>query len=415
MRIFSVIILVLICMCAVDSYGEQGGKSGPLTPADTTLAIAANGFGLKLFHQLDETAPGDANLFISPMSVSYALAMALSGADGTTRDAMALTMELADMSQEEIDASNKQLMSYLMNVDTSVAFTIANSIWYRSGLPVREEFIATNKSYFNALVQGLDFAAPDAAEIINSWVKKSTMDKIPQIVSPPINPQTIMFLINAIYFKGSWSAKFDKGATLDHPFYLIDGSSANCRMMSAKRKYPYFENDQFQAIRLPYGDSAFSMLVFLPRETSGIESLIADLDDEAWSQWQRSFYVTEVNFGLPRFKFEYSVTLNDILKNLGMGIAFAPRKADFGRMVHLDQLQGENVYISDVKHKTFLQVDEEGTEAAAVTSITMALTSAAPMPTPVMIVDHPFLFAIEEKTSGSLIFIGRMMRPVWTE
>jgi serine protease inhibitor len=415
MRVISIIIVTLLCVCAVNTYGNEGDKQIRLTAADTNLAAAANSFGLKLFHQLNESASGDANIFISPMSISYALAMTLNGADGTTRDAIALTLELAGMSEDDIDASNKQLMAYLTSADSSVTFDIANSIWYRSGLPIRDEFVATNETYFNAQVQGIDFGAPDAANVINSWVRKNTKDKITQIVSPPIDPQTIMFLINAIYFKGSWSAKFDKAATRDHPFYLIDGSSTDCRMMFMERKYAYFENDLFQAVRLPYGDSAFSMLVFLPRDTAGINALIGDLDDDAWMQWRKNFYVTKVNFGLPRLKFEYSVTLNDILKNMGMALAFAPRDADFGRMVHLDQLGGENVFISDVKHKTFLQVDEEGTEAAAVTSVTMALTSAAPMPSPVMIVDHPFLFAIEDRASGSLIFIGKVMKPVWTE
>ncbi len=415
MRNIFITILILVCMCVGNSYAEQSGKPVQLTAADSNLVAAANSFGLKLFHQLNESVADDANLFISPMSISYALAMALNGADGTTRDAIALTMELAGMPQEDIDVSNKQLMSFLTAADSSVTFDIANSIWYRSGLPIRDEFITTNQTYFDASVQGLDFGAPGAAGTINAWVKKSTRDKISQIVSPPIDPQTIMFLINAIYFKGSWSTKFIKEATQDHPFYLIDGSTENCRMMSARQKYAYFDNGEFQAIRLPYGDSAFSMLVFLPRDTAGVNALITDLDDDAWSQWRKNFYVTKVDFGLPRFKFEYSVTLNDILKNMGMTLAFEPRQAGFGRMVHLDQLQGENVYISDVKHKTFLQVDEEGTEAAAVTSITMALTSAAPMPPPIMIVDHPFLFAIEEKSSGSLIFIGKVMKPVWTE
>jgi serine protease inhibitor len=415
MRSIFVAILIALCMGIGNSYARQSESAVQLTPADSNLIAAANSFGWKLFHQLNETATDNTNLFISPMSISYALAMALNGADGATRDAIALTMELAGMSQKDIDASNKQLMSFLTTADTTVIFNIANSIWYRSGLPIRDDFVTDNQTYFNAEVQGLDFAAPDAAGTINAWVKKSTRDKIPQIVSPPINPQTIMFLINAIYFKGSWSTKFIRSGTRDLPFHLIDGSTENCRMMFDKRKFAYYENPDFQAIRLPYGDSAFSMLVFLPRDTAGADALITDLDEDAWQLWRNSLHVTEVEFGLPRFKFEYSVTLNDILKNMGMEIAFAPRDADFGRMVHLDQLQGENVYISDVKHKTFLQVDEEGSEAAAVTSITMALTSSVALPPPVMIVDHPFLFAIEEKTTGSLIFVGKVMKPVWTE
>lgn len=416
MRSMIVTVMVLVCMCAGGIPAGQSTAPVQLTPADSNLTASANRFGLKLFHQLNEASEADANLFISPMSISYALAMALTGADGTTRDAIALTMELAGMSQEDIDASNKQLMAYLSAADSTVIFEIANSIWYRSGLPVQEQFITTNRTYFDATVRGLDFNSADAADIINSWVAQSTRNKISKIVSPPIDGQMVMFLINAIYFKGSWSNKFVKAATRDYPFHLIDGATDTCRMMMAKRDYGYFENESFQAIRLPYGDSAFSMLVFLPHDTAGVDALITDLDDDAWSQWRKNFYTTKVEFGLPRFTFEYSVTLNDILKNMGMAIAFEPRGADFSRMVDLDKMHGENVYISDVKHKTFLRVDEEGSEAAAVTSIGVMATSAAmPRPTPVMIVDHPFLFAIEETTTGSLIFVGKVMKPVWEE
>jgi len=416
MRILSVMIFVIACLGAVNLFAAEAPTPVRLTATDSTLATAANSFGLKLFHQLNGSVEDNVNVFISPMSISYALAMALNGADGTTRDAIALTMELAGMSQDDINVSNKQLMAFLTSVDSSVAFDIGNSIWYREGTPVREEFVTTNQNFFDAEVQGLDFASPDAAGTINAWVSRSTRGKIQKIVSSPIDAQMIMFLINAIYFKGSWSTKFVKAATRDHPFYLMDGSVDNCRMMSAKRDYGYFENEQFQAIRLPYGDSAFSMLVFLPRDTAGIGALITDLDDDAWSLWRRNFFTTKVEFGLPRFKFEFNVTLNDILKNMGMALAFDPNDADFGRMVRLDEMNGQNVCISDVKHKTFLQVDEEGTEAAAVTSIGVMATSAAmPRPTPVMIVDHPFLFAIEESSTGSLIFIGKVMKPEWQE
>jgi serpin B len=186
-------------------------------------------------------------------------------------------------------------------------------------------------------------------------------------------------------------------------------------MMFNTDKFDYFANDLFQAITLPYGERGFEMVVFLPLPDLTVNDLIDRLDEQNWAIWKKSFHRTEVELGFPRFKFEYDIIMNNMLKSMGMEVAFNPQKADFGKMLIPGSVPDRNVFIDQVKHKTFLQVDEEGTEAAAVTSVTMALTSAMPMEPTVMIVDRPFLFAIQEKNSGSVIFVGKVIDPVWEE
>jgi len=403
-------IVVCICMIAGDSFGEVDMPPEELSKTDMEIVQSSNRFGLELFKRISETDETNANVFISPWSVSYALAMTLNGADKETETAMQSALKLSGLSRDDINAAFKNLMPYLTELDPGVTFDIANSIWYRPGLPVWDNFMQSNREYFDAEIRPLQ-----SAEAINTWVKDKTKEKISRIVNPPIDPETIMFLINAIYFKGSWSTKFKDYMTRDHPFYSIDGSEMTCRMMTDTRNMDYFPHPDFQAARLPYGDSAFSMLIFLPKDTAGIYDLLRLVNDSAWHRWRKNFSRIEVEFGLPRLKFEYDIELNDMLKAMGMAIAFERRQADFGRMVDLTRLDGENVYIDKVMHKTFLQVDEEGTEAAAVTSVVMGLTSAVEPETPVMIADHPFLFAIEERSSGSLIFIGKVMTPEWKE
>jgi len=416
-KILAGILVTAMCVMFVD--GPQAGSnpgSPALSNADKDLVKSSNRFGLNLFHKVAAGEPAGKNAFISPLSISYALAMTLNGADGDTKNAIAQTLELAGLATDDVNASFRRLTSLLTKLDSAVTFDIANSIWYRSGLPVRKAFIDVNQSSFNARVSALDFASPSAADMINGWVNENTKGKITEIVAPPIDPQTIMFLINAIYFKGCWTVKFDKARTEDRPFYPAAGVQTTCRMMLDTRQFDYFDTDTFQAIRLPYGNQSFSMVVILPRPKVGLDGIINAVDADTWNQWQGQFHPKEVEFGLPRFKFAYDVSLKGTLQAIGMATAFDPKTANFDKMLEPQDLQGQKAFISDVKHKTFLQVDEEGTEAAAVTAVVMAMTSAAgPSPPPVMIVDRPFLFGIVENKSGSLIFFGKIEKPVWED
>ena len=378
-----------------------------LTLAERGLIGSDNNFGFKLFKEINGEEKNE-NIFISPLSVAMALGMTYNGANGSTQEAMQKTLELSGLTLQEINESYKNLIELLINLDPKVKFQIANSIWYREIFPVEAEFININQTYFDAEVRGLDFSAPNASKIINGWVDEKTTGKIEKIVDDPINPLTMMFLINAIYFKGTWTYEFDKSQTKDDMFTLPDGSKKPCKMMTQESEFQYFENDDFQAIDLPYGDGDFRMTIFLPRLEKDVNSLIAELNQENWNRWISSFQKQELTLQLPKFTLEYEIKLNDVLGALGMEVAFNPSLADFTKMYKKEEV-GANLYISNVKHKTFVEVNEEGTEAAAVTSVEMTLESVQIKP--LMRIDRPFIFAIRENHSGTILFIGKIVEP----
>jgi serpin B len=260
------------------------------------------------------------------------------------------------------------------------------------------------QQYFGAKVAGLDFSDPKAKDIINAWVDENTNGKIKKIVER-ISPLNVMFLINAIYFKGTWTYQFDESGTYDDQFYLPDNSTTQCKMMAQKEEYPYFDTDQFQAIDLPYGDGLYSMIIILPKQNTGIDDVIHSMDQATWNNWDKKFEKQEGNIFLPRFKLEYEIKLNDVLKLLGMEIAFSG-SADFTRM-----FKPGGLFIDEVNHKTFVEVNEEGTEAAAVTSVGISMESGSGSEGFFMHVNRPFVFVIRENHSGTILFIGKIVDP----
>ncbi len=400
------IITVTFCLVMTQcSHNPASPVARELTDLEKQLVQTDNKFGLKLFQEIIQQEKNK-NVFISPLSVSMALGMTLNGADGETQAAMENTLELTGMTIEEINQSYKSLIMLLTQLDPKVIFNIANSIWYRQGYTFEQDFIDLNMDYFSAVVQALDFNDPNSADVINAWVKDNTNDLIQQIVDPPIDPHTIMFLINAIYFKGTWTYEFEEDLTQDDLFNLPDGSQKTCRMMQIDGELQYIDNAAFQAIDLPYGDELFSMTILLPKPQVDIDSLISELSQEKWNLWLESLTKNEVNLHLPKFKFAYEVPLNEVLKALGMGVAFDPFQADFTKMY----TGPNNAYISKVKHKTFVEVNEEGTEAAAVTSVEIGVTSIGPGGI-VMRVNRPFIFMIRENHSQTIFFIGKVIEP----
>lgn len=397
-------LLIGVCLIQCSKHSTCSDPKAPfeLTPAEKSLLQSDNRFGLKLFKEI-VTEEKDKNVFISPLSVSMALGMTYNGANGSTQEAMQRTLELSGLSTQEVNESYQRLINLLSGLDPNVQFQIANSIWYRQDWSFEEEFIDLCKTYFSAGVRGLDFNDPNAANIINGWVDKNTSGKIKEIVDNPIDPFTVMFLINAIYFKGIWTYEFDEKKTTDDWFTLPDGSHKTCKMMTREGEFQYFDNDRFQAIDLPYGDGDFSMTIFLPRPQTSIDSLITEFSQENWDKWINSFSKQELTLHMPKFTLEYELKLNDVLKTLGMDIAFSPEQADFTKMYKKGGL-----CISKVKHKTFVKVNEEGTEAAAVTSVEMIFTSVGLE----MWVDRPFVFVIRENQSQTILFMGKIVEPV---
>jgi len=405
-----VVFSIGICslQCSRSPVSTVNNSPRELSLAEKSLVESDNKFGLKLFKEIVREEK-DSNVFISPLSVSMALGMTYNGANGSTQEAMQKTLELSGLTIEEVNESYNSLIELLTGLDPKVQFQIANSIWYRENISVKEEFVNLCKKYFDALVKGLDFNEPNAAKIINTWVDENTNGKIKQIVDDPINPLIVMFLINAIYFKGTWTYEFEKDQTTDDWFTLPDGTRKLCKMMEQKNEFRYFENDAFQAVDLPYGDGDFSMTIFLPTYGTDVDSLIAEFDQENLNSWLSSFSNDSGVLYLPKFKLEYELKLNDALKALGMEITFTPGQADFTKMMH--GVRVGDLWIDKVKHKTFVEVNEEGTEAAAVTSVGIMTTSIDPSRF-WMRVDRPFVFMIRENLSQTILFIGKIVEPV---
>ncbi|MBE9012718.1 serpin family protein, partial [Pseudanabaenaceae cyanobacterium LEGE 13415] len=314
-------------------------QSKPVQPVNPKIVEANTRFGFKLFSEILKKE-GKENVFVSPSSVAIALSMAYNGANGETKTAMARALEFQGMTLEEINQSHRNLKAALEQADPKVQLSIANSLWAREGVSFNPSFLDRNAKFYDAKVTTLDFNQPAAVEEINGWVKESTRGKISQIIDR-INPDDLMFLMNAIYFKGKWTNEFDKGNTENRPFTLVNGSKKQVPLMKQQGKYRYLETSQFQAISLPYGDERLSMYVFLPK--TNLATFQRSLTAQNWQTWMRQFGSREGQIQLPRFKMEYDVELKEALSALGMGIAFEDT-ADFSGL-------SRGTKIDHVKHK----------------------------------------------------------------
>lgn len=404
-RIFAIALLLITSACHQTTETPEPTPNPPvsdLSPLEKEVVSADNSFGFKLFSKININEQNK-NVFISPFSVSMAFGMVLNGANGATLDSLKQSLDHAGFSMDEINKSYKNISAILTNLDPKVKFQIANSIWYRIGFEVIQKFLDDNRLYFDAEISSLDFNSPSAVQTINNWVNSKTNGKIPTIIDI-IPPEMVMYLINAIYFKGTWTYQFDSTNTIDAPFTCADGSTVPSKLMNQKATYAYYANADLQMIDLPYGDRSFSMTIILPKTNVAIDQFAANLTQQQWNLLVEQLDSTEVELYLPKFKLEYEKRLNDELIALGMGIAFSDC-ADFS---HISQSVG--LHISEVKHKTFVEVNEEGTEAAAVTSIGVDITGIGPS-TPIMFIDHPFIFAIREHQSGTILFIGKIVEP----
>lgn len=401
------VFLLNNCTKDLSPVNDEPKQIRTLTDDETQLVESGKTFGLHLFKKIVAAQP-DSNIFISPLSVSMALGMTLNGADGETYTAMRQTLEFEDLTNQQINEAYQSLIKLLTGLDPKVIMEIANSIWYRNTFHVERPFLDTNLKYFNAEIDALDFNDPASADIINNWVSDNTHEKITKIIDK-IDPMTVMFLINAIYFKGSWTYEFDKEDTDDDIFYKKDGSQVNCQMMKMRNRFDYYEDDQVQIVDLPYGDGDFSMTIMLPKPRVDLNAFIAKLDEQRWQNYLTSLQSDSGNLNMPKYKLEYKLKMNDVLSAMGMAVAFSSGSADFTRI----NKQG-GLYISRVLHKTFVQVDEEGTEAAAVTLVDVKYTSIEPQGFN-MVVNRPFVYVIRERHSNSLLFMGKVEQPLWTD
>ena len=403
-RVCSALVPLVVTVACSDPNGPGTSKAIDALPrqlsvSEQKLVAGNNAFAFSLMREINKSQRTD-NVFVSPLSASMALGMTANGASGATWEAMRNTLGLGTASREEIAAGYKSLIALLRGLDASTDFKIANSIWYRPELSVTPSFLAESQSFFDAKVQALNFDDPASIPTINSWVSDATSKKIPSIIDD-FNGDEVMFLINAIYFKSSWQNRFDKKDTQDAPFFAIDGSSSQVPLMSQSSTMRLGLSTNYTAVDLLYGNSAFAMTVILPDQGTNVNTLAESLTESGWKTLEASFSERKAQLYLPRFKLEWKRNLNDDLKALGMGVAFSDLDADFSRIsTH------ERLLISDVIQKTFVDVNEEGTEAAAVTSVGVTVTSGPPT----IRVDRPFIFVIRERFSGTILFMGKIAR-----
>ncbi len=424
----------MLLQCQGESKSVEPKSSLPeqrtlaqLTQQESSLLESTNGFGLSLFREIADLADNTENVFISPLSVSYNLGLCYNGASGSTREAIGSTLELAGLSTDELNAAYRDITQILSAADPLVDFSTANSFWSRQGKGIQPQFIDVARKYFEGRVEEIDLQAPWAADTINGWVKRATNDKITEMVTPPIDPSTVAMLMNAIYFNGSWMFPFDTAKTRVDTFHLADGSVAECQMMRLEEddhaiEHPSmagflipdtnatcYVNAYLKAVSLPYGAGDYRMTIILPggyfNPGVTIDDVIDSLTLENWSDWVDQLRPDKFYISLPRFRFGCETALNDVLTALGMGIAFDPGQADFGNLF------SDGVgWIDEVKQKAFIQVDERGTEAAAVTQT--IFQDALP---PDLVCDRPFLLVIHEDVSGAILFLGKIANPVWEE
>lgn len=396
------LLLAALLITASPAAAMGRKKQAAADPAVAAAAMpgAANRLGFDLFRELAAKDAGG-NTFISPYSVHTALTMAWAGAKGATASEMSSVMRLPSAGAVEGAAA---LGRALASADSMARFDVANSLWLKRGLPVRPEFRGLVERAFNGTAAELDFGDPSALRTINGWVKQKTNGMIDRILDR-IPGNAALYLINAIYFKGRWQRQFDPSLTEPREFSLPGGGSSKLPFMRQDGEFQYLKGEGFQAVRLPYGGGRFAMYVFLPDKQDGLGAMVASLDADRWAQWLAGFATRKGQLRMPRYKADFFQDLVPALTKLGMRRAFGGG-ADFTGMAPA------GLCIDEVLHKAVVEVDEEGTVAAAVTSIGVKFTSVRPGPPPFeMVVDHPFLMAIADGETGTVLFLGAINEP----
>ena len=420
-------IAVALCIAAVVptlACSNDPGEPGPAEPvvpeptdpsppdsivipprsvsAEAAVLEKSNAFAWKLLPAAMAADP-EANVLVSPLSASMALGMALNGARGTTYDQMQATLGFENAPLDTVNLGYHGLMAHLPAADSTVSTQLANSAWYRDGFAVAQDFLEAVRAFFDAEIAGLDFSTSAAADTINHWVSEKTGGRIAEIVEPPIDSRTMLFLINAIYFKGPWKYEFDPNKTQDAPFHIADGRSHSMPMMDLTAEFPYVEDGDLQVIELPFGEGAFAIAVLVPGAGSSIDAQLASMDMRRWQSLVDNLNARRVRVVLPRFRVEYDESLKPVLQALGTTDAFLPNVADFTGI----SIASPPLYISEVKQKTFVEVTEEGAEGAGTTSIGIGVTSLPPS----VIANRPFVYLIRERESGAILFAGVLRRP----
>lgn len=369
-----------------------------------TIVEPNNELGFKLLKEIE--TDDDGNLFISPASLLMALSMVYNGADGATKQEIAKALQMEGIDPMDLNKANASFMTMLNKDNDAIQLQVAISIWLNEKYKFQEEFAKTSQDYYNAKIEEIDITSSDSPKRINDWVEKATNGKIDKMVDGPLDDTFVAMLLNAIYFKGDWKYPFEKKNTENREFRLTDGTEKEVPFMKLEEKLSYMANNEFQVIELPYGDGEMSMTVVLPNEGVVLDEFQSTLTSDRWEEIQSGMKSLKGTILLPKFKLSYETELNEALESLGMASAFT-NQADFSKMVEGDA----SLLISKVKQKTYIDVNEEGTEAAAVTGIQMDASSAPPDDPFVMEVNRPFFIAITDDESGVVLFMGLIANP----
>ncbi len=412
--------LMSILALADNNSARQSKQAGP-DPETKLVAEGNNQFALQLYRKLQDDK---GNLFFSPYSISTALAMTYAGARGVTQEQMARTLCLPiskevveKMNPYEVPLSQEQLAQVFGKTIQDLnkrggggkyELRIANALWGQRDYEFLPAFVELVEKQYGGTLRNVDFvaAADQARQTINAWVAGQTNDKIKDLIAPGVlNAMTRLVLTNAIYFKGNWASQFEKDQTQDQPFTLLEGTHVQVPMMSQENRFGYAETEVLQTLEMPYRGDELSMVILLPKKADGIKALEQELTVESLSKWLGTIRRRQVTVVVPKFRMTSKFSLAQVLQSMGMTDAFTDR-ADFTGMAPRREL-----FLSAVIHQAYVDVNEEGTEAAAATGAVVGVTSIGPNETPVFRADHPFLFLIRDKTTGSILFLGRVMNP----
>lgn len=408
-RLFSAILPVIFAL-TYTSCNKNQDEPVPLDPVDieltadqVTMINTGNEFAFDIFKKITLNTEDSENIIISPLSISTALSMTANGAQGETREDIMEALKLSGLSAEVLNESYRDLIKTLLSVDSRVAISVANSVWTREGFAAKKQFMDALINFYNATTGTFDPNDPQSVTEINTWISDNTNGLIRDMLDE-IHPDAMMLLINAIYFKGQWNSRFDESQTVSETFYITGGTEVRVPMMKQKQRFRIHSGDGFLLAEFPYGQGNYVMDVILPDEVDGINNIISSLTNESFNQMIGGLHDAEIELSFPRFKYGFRTELNEILQLMGMDLPFSDA-ADFTGISDLP------LKISRVLHEAFIETNEEGTEAAAVTVVEFVATSIQPS-TLVVKLDHPFMYIIRESSTNSVIFMGRVSDPL---
>lgn len=413
MLLVGLAMMTILAACQNDDglSGVNNGENNEfvpiqLTETETRAASQSNDFAFRLFKAL-EAAPAVSarpQNFVSPLSASFALSMLANGAEGQTKQELLDALGFGSLTMDEINSYNEKLATKLAGLDKRSIVRMANSVWTNEGFPVLDTYQATLAQYYAAEAYTVDMRAPSTLDVINAWCADKTENLIPKFLDK--TPEDLqVLLLNALYFKGEWETPFDAAKTVEGDFRNADGSTSHPQMMNMREFFPYARGESFGLARLPFGNEAYSLQILLPDEDTTLEECLSSLDKATWDALQNGLYGVDMNLRLPKFKVESENGLMEVLKALGVKQAFMEDEANFSK------ISPRSLYVGMVQQEVAFGIDEKGAEAAAVTGVGLVGEIALPRPEPEQVdffVERPFLALLVEKSTGTILFMGRV-------